>query len=63
MYRKWWWWWWWGGGGGGGGEENNHLKKYDGRTEGVLLGRVGNGSKEGKGAWEEGGIQGLKQVL
>ena len=46
-----------------GGGEGKQVKKYDGRTEGVLLGRVGNGSKEGKGAWEEGGIQGLKQVL
>ena len=35
-------------GGGGGGEEGEQLKKYDGRTEVVLLGRVGNGSKEGK---------------
>ena len=30
-----------GGGGGGGGGGEKELKKYDGRTEGVLLGRVG----------------------
>ena len=41
-----------------GGGRGKQMKKHDGWTEGELLGRVGDGSKEGKGAWEQGGIQG-----
>ena len=36
-------------GGGGGGEEGKQMKKYNGWTEELHLGRVGDGLKEGKG--------------